>query len=160
PEAAWRVLVCGIAGIIFLDGSREVAHSDLEAMSRTLAHRGPDDQGTLVDGSIGLTVRRLSVIDPLRGRQPIWNERHDIAVILNGEIYNHPELRSELSQRGHQFTSSSDTEVIVHLYEETGPTTKLPSRLLGMFALAVYDQARRMLFLARDRAGKKPLYYY
>ncbi len=152
--------MCGIAGILYRDGQRPVAPGALASMAAALAHRGPDDEGTLIDGSVGLTMRRLAVIDVAGGRQPIWNEDHTVAVVQNGEIYNFPDLRGELLRRGHHFTTASDTEVIVHLYEETGPEPELPARLHGMFAFALYDRARRILVLARDRAGKKPLFLY
>ncbi len=152
--------MCGIAGIVFRDGQRPVESSDLQAMARALRHRGPDDEGSLLEGSVGLTMRRLSVIDVGGGRQPIWNEDRSVAVVQNGEIYNFPELRDDLARRGHVFSTRSDTETIVHLYEETGAVADLPSRLHGMFAFALFDRARAILVLARDRAGKKPLYLY
>ena len=152
--------MCGIAGIVFRDGQRPVEPSDLQAMARALRHRGPDDEGSLIDGSVGLTMRRLSVIDVGGGRQPIWNEDRSVAVVQNGEIYNFPDLRDDLAKRGHDFSTRSDTETIVHLYEETGAVADLPARLHGMFAFALFDRARAILVLARDRAGKKPLYLY
>ena len=152
--------MCGIAGIVFRDGQRPVEPSDLQAMARALRHRGPDDEGSLLEGSVGLTMRRLSVIDVGGGRQPIWNEDRSVAVVQNGEIYNFPDLRDDLARRGHHFSTRSDTETIVHLYEETGAVADLPARLHGMFAFALFDRARAILVLARDRAGKKPLYLY
>jgi len=152
--------MCGIGGLLFRDGERPVEAAHLAAIAGAMVHRGPDDEGSLLDGSLGLTMRRLSVIDLASGHQPIWNEDHTAAVVLNGEIYNHRDLRADLTKRGHRFTTASDAEAIVHLYEETGPSIDLPSRVEGMFAFAIYDAKRRLLLLARDRAGKKPLYVY
>jgi asparagine synthase (glutamine-hydrolysing) len=147
--------MCGIAGFA---GIGTVA--DVESMAAVLQHRGPDGQGSYFDAHarVGLGHRRLAVIDPASGHQPMWNEDRSIAVIFNGEIYNAPELRRELQARGHRFESDhSDTEVLVHGYEEW--RAELPQRLNGMFAFAVYDTASAQLFLARDRFGEKPLYY-
>ena len=152
--------MCGIAGIVMRDGLRPVDPEDLRAMAKAMVHRGPDDEGMLVDGAVGLIMRRLSVIDVAGGHQPIWSEDRTVAVVQNGEIYNFTGLREELSQAGHRFHTSSDTEAIVHLYEQTGPGEALPRRLAGMFAIAVYDAARQTILLARDRAGKKPLFLY
>jgi len=152
--------MCGIAGIVFRDGLRPVEPSDLAAMAAPMQHRGPDDEGTLIDGAVGLVARRLSVIDLPGGHQPIWNEDHTIAAIQNGEIYNYRTLRSELSRDGHVFLTASDTEVLAHLYEKTGPDAALPARLHGMYAFAVYDAKRQIILLARDRAGEKPMYLY
>jgi asparagine synthase (glutamine-hydrolysing) len=152
--------MCGIAGIIFRDGQRPVDPSDLQAMAGALVHRGPDDEGSLIRGSAGFAMRRLSVIDVAGGRQPIWNEDRTVGVVQNGEIYNYLDLRADLQSRGHRFATASDTEAITHLYEEAGPSPELPSRLLGMFAFALYDVAREIIVLARDRAGKKPLFIY
>ena len=147
--------MCGIAGFIG-DGNR----ADLLAMTNALVHRGPDGEGFFVDESqaIFLGHRRLVILDPAGGRQPMWNEDGRIGVVFNGEIYNHLELRRELEGRGHVFrTDHSDTEALVHGYEEWGE--KLPGRLNGMFAFAIIDRVRGRLFLARDRFGEKPLYY-
>jgi asparagine synthase (glutamine-hydrolysing) len=148
--------MCGICGLVALDGS-EVDASGLAAMSRTLRHRGPDSDGSVVDGPVGLAARRLSVIDPTGGDQPVENEDGTIRVVLNGEIYNHRELRADLERRGHEFATVSDTEALVHLYEEHG--AGFVTRLRGMFALALWDSRRRRLVLARDPFGIKPLYY-
>ncbi len=148
--------MCGICGLVALDGS-EVDASGLAAMSRTLRHRGPDSDGSFVEGPVALAARRLSVIDLAGGDQPLENEDGTIRVIQNGEIYNHRELRAELERRGHEFTTASDTEALVHLYEEHG--TGFVRRLRGMFALALWDSRRRRLVLARDPFGIKPLYY-
>jgi asparagine synthase (glutamine-hydrolysing) len=126
-------------------------------MCATIVHRGPDDEGIRASGSVGLGMRRLSIIDLAGGRQPIHNEDRTVWVVFNGEIYNFPELREGLEQRGHKFYTHSDTEVIVHLYEELG--SACISKLRGMFAIALYDERQQVLLLARDRLGKKPLYY-
>lgn len=147
--------MCGIAGFVG-EGGRE----DLIAMTRALAHRGPDGEGFHIDDREALYLghRRLSIIDIEGGHQPMWNEDDTIAVVYNGEIYNHLELRQALIAKGHVFrTDHSDTEVLVHGYEEWGDD--LPARLNGMFAFAIFDRRRRRLFLARDRFGEKPLYY-
>jgi asparagine synthase (glutamine-hydrolysing) len=148
--------MCGICGLVALDGN-EVDASGLAAMSRALRHRGPDSEGSFVDGPVALAARRLSVIDLAGGDQPIENEDGTIRVVANGEIYNHRELRADLERRGHRFSTSSDTEALVHLYEEHG--TAFLRRLRGMFALALWDSRRRRLVLARDPFGIKPLYY-
>ncbi|HSF59144.1 MAG TPA: asparagine synthase (glutamine-hydrolyzing), partial [Candidatus Binatia bacterium] len=127
-------------------------------MNTALTHRGPDDQGYYFDGPIGLGHRRLSIIDLDRGRQPLSNEDDTIWIVFNGEIYNFPELRQCLEAAGHRFKTATDTEVIVHLYEEHG--TECVRHLRGMFAFAIWDQRRRRLFLARDHVGQKPLFYY
>jgi asparagine synthase (glutamine-hydrolysing) len=127
-------------------------------MNSSLLHRGPDDEGFFVEGSIGLGNRRLSIIDLRRGKQPIFNEEKSIVITFNGEIYNYPELRQELIRRGHHFYTDSDTEVIVHLYEDDD--VHCLDKLNGMFAFALWDLRKNRLFLARDRLGIKPLYYY
>lgn len=149
--------MCGICGVFQFDPDAGVDRFDLQRMNATLVHRGPDDQGCYVSGQIGLAMRRLSIIDLAAGQQPISNEDGSLWIVYNGEIYNYPELRSELISRGHRFKTNSDTEVIVHLYEETGE--KCVDRLNGMFAFALWDSRRRELFLARDRLGIKPLFY-
>lgn len=126
-------------------------------MCQTIVHRGPDDEGIYAEGAVGLGMRRLSIIDLSGGHQPIHNEDRTVWVVFNGEIYNFPELRQELESRGHRFYTHSDTEVIVHLYEEMG--AECVRRLRGMFAIALYDRKRECLLLARDRLGKKPLHY-
>jgi asparagine synthase (glutamine-hydrolysing) len=148
--------VCGIAGLI---GRRDesVEGADVHRMCQTIVHRGPDDEGIYAKGSAGLGMRRLSIIDLAGGRQPIHNEDKSVWVVFNGEIYNFPELRQELEGRGHRFYTHSDTEVIVHLYEEMG--TDCVKKLRGMFAIALYDERKQSLLLARDRLGKKPLHY-
>jgi len=130
----------------------------LERMNETLRHRGPDDEGFFVSGNIGMAMRRLAIIDVVGGKQPITNEDGTIVVTFNGEIYNFQELRSELARSGHQFATQSDTEVIVHAYEQWGDDAL--HRFNGMFAIALWDQCRDRLLLARDRMGKKPLYWH
>jgi asparagine synthase (glutamine-hydrolysing) len=148
--------MCGIAGMMVRAGEA-VTVEQMRRMTDTLVHRGPDDEGIQTRGNVGLGMRRLSIIDLSSGAQPIYNEDHTVAVVFNGEIYNFLELRKELEGRGHQFRSHSDTEVIVHLYEEMG--ADCVTRLRGMFAIALYDTKRDSLLLARDRLGKKPLFY-
>jgi asparagine synthase (glutamine-hydrolysing) len=148
--------VCGIVGQASGDG-RPGDRAALERMCAALEHRGPDSRGIHVEAGVGLGIQRLRVIDLATGDQPIFNEDGSIAVVLNGEIYNYRELRRELEAAGHRFATQSDTEAIAHLYEEDGPG--LVHRLHGMFALAIWDGRKRRLILARDRVGKKPLYY-
>jgi len=149
--------MCGIAGIAHSEPSSPVDFALLDRMCARLCHRGPDDQGIFQQGAVGLGSRRLSVIDLAGGRQPIFNESGTIAVVLNGEIYNFRELRAPLVAQGHRFSTQTDTEVIVHLYEEYG--VDAVQRLRGMFAFALWDNERQRLLLARDRVGKKPLFY-
>jgi asparagine synthase (glutamine-hydrolysing) len=149
--------MCGICGIINLDGQKPVDAAILVNMTRTLRHRGPDDEGFYLEGAVGLGHRRLAIIDLATGRQPMANEDGSIFIIGNGEIYNYRELRRHLLQAGHTFASTSDTEVILHAYEMDG--VDCVRKLNGMFALAIWDGRRRRLLLARDRAGIKPLYY-
>ncbi len=127
-------------------------------MLKVIAHRGPDGEGQHVSGGVAIGMRRLSIIDLVGGAQPIWNEDGTIGVVFNGEIYNYVELRAELEGKGHCFRTRSDTEVLVHLYEEVGAA--LVGRLRGMFAFAILDSRKRTLFLARDHFGQKPLYYF
>ncbi len=148
--------MCGIAGMIGRPGET-VTPEQVRQMTDAIVHRGPDDEGMHVQGKVGLGMRRLSIIDLAGGHQPIYNEDGTVAVVFNGEIYNFPQLRQELESRGHQFRTHSDTEVIVHLYEEMGADCVL--QLRGMFAIALYDAKRDTLLLARDRLGKKPLFY-
>jgi asparagine synthase (glutamine-hydrolysing) len=148
--------MCGIAGILNSNGSDSPADV-LHQMCQTLAHRGPDDEGLFVKGGAALGMRRLSVIDLAGGHQPLFNEDRTVWVVLNGEIYNFSDLRRDLEDKGHHFRSRSDTEVIVHLYEDLGADCVL--KLRGMFAFALYDERQHYLLLARDRLGKKPLHY-
>lgn len=148
--------MCGIAGILRLDGHRPDDRAALKAMSESLVHRGPDGQGTLIRGPVRLTMRRLSIIDLEGGDQPMSNETDTVHVVFNGEIYNYVELRESLAGLGHRFRTISDTETIVHAYEEWGDD--FVNHLNGMFAIALWDERRARLVLARDRAGIKPLY--
>ena len=149
--------MCGIAGILHLDPDRSVTTGALRPMADAIAHRGPDAEGFYCDGPVGLAHRRLSIIDLEGGDQPMGNEDGTVQVVFNGEIYNYHRLREQLEQRGHRFATHSDTEVLVHLYEDHGAA--LVQQLRGMFALALWDGRRRQLLLARDRIGLKPLYY-
>jgi asparagine synthase (glutamine-hydrolysing) len=148
--------MCGIAGLFSYADDGAVSREALSSLVAPLRHRGPDDAGVYAAGPLGLAHARLSIIDVTGGHQPIFNEDRTVAVVCNGEIYNHRELRRELAGRGHRFATRSDCEVIVHLYEELGPGCV--EKLSGMFAVAVADFRRRRLLLARDRVGKKPLY--
>jgi asparagine synthase (glutamine-hydrolysing) len=149
--------MCGITGIFEYHKRENIAPELVHGMNETILHRGPDDEGIFTGPGIGLGFRRLSIIDLAGGHQPISNEDGSIWVMLNGEIYNYLELRHELDQRGHRFATHSDTESIVHLYEEFGEGCF--ARLRGMFAIALWDSRERKLLLARDRIGKKPLFY-
>jgi asparagine synthase (glutamine-hydrolysing) len=149
--------MCGICGIFNFDGQM-VDKDLLQRMNNTLVHRGPDGEGYFVQSNIGLGHRRLSIIDIEGGKQPMGNEDGSIQVVFNGEIYNFQELREELRNKGHSFSTRTDTEVIVHLYEEYGE--KCVEKIRGMFAFGIWDDLRKRLFLARDRLGKKPLYYF
>src|SRR5579872_5774939 len=149
--------MCGIAGIVGADRSHLVIAEDIGRMCRAIAHRGPDDEGIRVCGHVGLGMRRLSIIDLSTGHQPIHNEDGTVWIVFNGEIYNFPELRSQLEARGHRFYTNTDTEVIVHLYEDRG--SACVNDLRGMFAFALWDENLQRLLLARDRFGKKPLHY-
>ena len=149
--------MCGFAGACWTDPGHAIDAETLGAMTRVLTHRGPDQSGSWFDSHIALGHRRLSIIDLDSGRQPLANEDGSVQVVFNGEIYNYRELRDDLRGRGHRFATQSDTEVIVHLYEEYGDDCL--DHLRGMFALAVWDLRRRRLLLARDRMGQKPLVY-
>lgn len=147
--------MCGICGIVEYDGG--VDRDALARMTTALRHRGPDDEGFHVENGIGLGFRRLSIIDVEGGNQPLSNEGGTVFLVCNGEIYNWEELRHDLERRGHRFATQVDTEVVVHLWEEHGPG--LVQRLNGMFAFALWDAAQQTFLAARDRLGKKPLYY-
>jgi len=149
--------MCGICGIVNLN-SAPVERETLQKMCDVIRHRGPNDEGFFVNQSVGLGMRRLSIIDLGGGHQPIFNEDETACVVLNGEIYNYLDLKQLLEKLGHHFSTRSDTEVIIHAYEEWGD--ECPKKLRGMFAFAIWDMARGKLLLARDRLGKKPLYYY
>jgi asparagine synthase (glutamine-hydrolysing) len=146
--------MCGIVGMV---GPEPVAETAILEMCDAIRHRGPDDAGSFVEGGVGLGMRRLSIIDLAGGHQPIANEDGSVVVVFNGEIYNHVALRAELAARGHGFRTRSDTEILVHLYEDEGE--RMLPRLRGMFAFAIWDRPRRRLLLARDHFGQKPLFY-
>ena len=150
--------MCGLVGIVYRDRHRPVNPDDLKRMCNALVHRGPDDQGLFVDRNVGLGMRRLSVIDLATGHQPIPNEDGRIWIVFNGEIYNYLELRKTLEKKGHRFSTNTDTETIVHAYEEYGEDCV--TKLNGMFAFAIWDSLEQKLFLARDRLGIKPFYYF
>ncbi len=150
--------MCGICGIINSDKEHHVDPQLLKRMTDTIVHRGPDDEGIYVDKNVGIGMRRLSIIDLSTGKQPIHNEDKSVWIVFNGEIYNHKEIRNELEKAGHRFQTQSDTEAIVHAYEEYGD--KCVQKLNGMFAFAIWDKRKNIVFLARDRIGIKPLYYF
>ena len=148
--------MCGIAGILDLD--KQINKKDLHGMCEVISHRGPDGDGYYIDGSVGLGHRRLRIIDLEGGKQPMTNEDSTVWITYNGEIYNFKDLQKDLTARGHHFHTHSDTEAIIHAYEEYGDDCV--EHLNGMFAFCIWDKKRKRLFLARDRVGKKPLYYY
>src|SRR3979490_1112495 len=163
--------MCGIAGILEFardtranpGALREMCHiianpGPLRRLARIIAPRGPDDGGFHIDGPVGIGMRRLSIVDLATGHQPISNERGSLTIVFNGEIYNHLILREQLVARGHFYRTHSDTETIVHLYEEYG--RDCVQHLRGMFAFAIWDRNKKTLFIARDRLGIKPLYYH
>ena len=149
--------MCGIAGIVDTRPRARVESGTIHRMCERIVHRGPDDEGIFVRGGTGLGMRRLSIIDVAGGHQPVFNEDRSAWIVFNGEIYNFPELRAGLEKRGHEFRTNSDTETIIHLYEEMG--ADCVQKLRGMFAFAIYDERQQKLLLARDRLGKKPLHY-
>jgi asparagine synthase (glutamine-hydrolysing) len=149
--------MCGICGKLNFDRDNEVSQQLLKAMADSIVHRGPDDDGYYLSGQIGLGFRRLSIIDLAGGHQPLSNEDGTVWIVFNGEIYNYQDLREALLKKGHVFRTKTDTEVIVHLYEEYGEAGV--QSLRGMFAFAIWDQKQQTLLLARDRVGIKPLYY-
>lgn len=149
--------MCGIVGIFDLNGQRPLNDALLTRMNQTQFHRGPDEGGIHVEAGVGLGHRRLSIIDLSSGHQPLYNEDSSVVIVFNGEIYNFQSLATELAALGHVFRTHSDTEVIVHAWEQWG--ADCVSRLRGMFAFAIWDRTRKTLFIARDRLGIKPLYY-
>lgn len=149
--------MCGIAGIVSTAAGQRMESATIHRMCQAILHRGPDEEGIFVKDGIGLGMRRLSIIDLAGGQQPVFNEDRTAWIVFNGEIYNFEELREDLLKRGHRFSTHSDTETIVHLYEEMGPDCV--NKLRGMFAFALYDERRQKLLMARDRLGKKPLHY-
>jgi len=150
--------MCGICGVVNVEYDDPVKPELIKRMCDVIAHRGPDDDGILTEANVGIGMRRLSIIDLKTGKQPISNEDGSVWIVFNGEIYNHLELRKDLEKKGHQFKTKTDTEAIVHAYEEYGE--KCPRKLNGMFAFAIWDKRKQSLFLARDRIGIKPLYYF
>jgi asparagine synthase (glutamine-hydrolysing) len=150
--------MCGICGVVTYQADIPVDRSVLQRMNDSIRHRGPDDEGYYQDAQASLAMRRLSIIDLHTGQQPISNETGDVWVVYNGEIYNFKDVRAELERRGHTFKTQTDTEVIVHAYEEYGDACV--EHLNGMFAIALWDARKRRFFLARDRVGIKPLYYW
>jgi asparagine synthase (glutamine-hydrolysing) len=150
--------MCGIAGFISTtDGPSDERLARLDAMCRSITHRGPDEQGTAIEGRAAMGMRRLSIIDLATGQQPIYNGDRSSLIVFNGEIYNYRELKKDLASRGHAFRTNSDTETVIRAYDEYGPDCL--TRLRGMFAFAIWDAREQSLFLARDRVGKKPLFY-
>jgi len=149
--------MCGIAGIMKFGQGARTDSGAVRRMCAAMTHRGPDDEGVYADGPAAIGMRRLSIIDVAGGHQPISNETGTVWIVFNGEIYNHSELRKGLEQRGHRYRTNSDTETIVHLYEEYG--RDCVQHLRGMFAFAIWDREKGTLFIARDRLGIKPLYY-
>ncbi len=149
--------MCGIIGTLDWSGTHPPEIDLLKRMLGAIRHRGPDEFGLYIDESAGIGCARLSIVDLSTGQQPITNEDESLWIVFNGEVYNHPELRAELERGGHRFSTRSDTEVILHLYEELGPACL--QRLNGQFAIAVWDTRKRELFLARDRVGIRPLFY-
>ena len=149
--------MCGICGILNFDRKKEVDHQELNVMIKSISHRGPDDEGIFINGNFGFANCRLSIIDIKGGHQPIFNEDKSLGIVFNGEIYNFLNLKNSLLKKGHKFNTRSDTEVILHLYEDLG--SKCLERLDGMFALTIFDFRKKELFLARDPMGKKPLYW-
>ena len=149
--------MCGIVGIFDLYGKDTIDQALLNRMNQSQVHRGPDEGGLHLEPGLGLGHRRLSIIDLASGQQPLFNEDHSVVVVFNGEIYNFKALMRQLSQAGHQFRTHSDTEVIVHAWEQWGE--RCVEHFRGMFAFAIWDRNQQALFLARDRLGVKPLYY-
>ena len=150
--------MCGITGIIYHDKSRPIDPAVLKQMADAIAHRGPDDEGFYMDNNVGLGFRRLSIIDLVTGHQPMSNRADTVTIVFNGEIYNYREQRELLIKKGYQFETATDTEVILHLYEEYG--VDCLQHLRGMFGFAIWDKKKQQLFCARDRFGIKPFYYY
>lgn len=150
--------MCGLCGLFNVGTNEPARESLLKAMADTITHRGPDAEGFFTAGPVGLAHRRLSIIDLESGHQPMASADRSVVVVFNGEIYNFPELRQQLEQKGYTFKTKSDTEVIIYLYQEVGE--RCFEQLRGMFAIAIWDAAKRQVVLARDRVGKKPLFYY
>src|ERR1700690_3869013 len=149
--------MCGIAGILEFGHDKRANAAALREMCRAIIHRGPDDEGFYTDGAAGIGMRGLSIVDVAGGHQPISNEHGTLWIVFNGEIYNHLALREQLIARGHRYVTHSDTETVIHLFEEYGPDCV--QHLRGMFAFAIWNRNTKTLFIARDRLGIKPLYY-
>ena len=151
-----ELLMCGIYGCLNFD-NKIVDTKTLTSLSNGMIHRGPDDEGFLIDKNFGFGMRRLSIIDLDGGNQPIFNETKTLSIVFNGEIYNYKEIKKKLIQKGHVFKTKSDTEVIIHLFEEKG--IDCVNDLNGEFSFAIWDKVKRQLYIARDRFGVKPLYW-
>src|SRR5262245_44318539 len=149
--------MCGIAGIVKLNPEELVDEARLKRMRDVLRHRGPDGEGLWIEGPVGLGHRRLAIVDVTGGQQPMSNGDGSVWITYNGEVYNHPELKARLEQSGRRYRTRSDTETVLHLYDQHGE--RCVEHLRGMFAFALWDRRRRRLFIARDRLGIKPLYY-
>src|SRR6266496_1287559 len=149
--------MCGIAGILELRKEARLSPAELRRMCDVMSHRGPDDEGIHTDGRVGIGMRRLSIVDLATGHQPMSNEDGTLWIVFNGEIYNHLALREQMIARGHSYSTHSDTETIIHLFEEYG--ADCVQHLRGMFAFAIWNRNTKTLFIARDRLGIKPLYY-
>src|SRR6185312_8323961 len=150
--------MCGITGIVHFDRDKAISPAVLKNMSDSIYHRGPDDEGLYINQNVGLGFRRLSIIDLSTGHQPLSNQNDRIYIVFNGEIYNYLEQRKKLKQKGYTFKTTTDTEVILHLYQEYG--VDCLQYLRGMFAFAIWDGNKQQLFCARDRFGIKPFYFY
>jgi len=150
--------MCGISGLFYFDPTRPADEDVVHRMCAVAKHRGPDDAGSYIQGPVALGFNRLSIIDLSGGHQPMSNEDGSVWIVFNGEIYNFPELHDELVNRGHTFRTRSDTETIVHAWEEYGESCV--DKLRGMFAFAIWDERCQLLFAARDRLGIKPFYYH
>lgn len=148
--------MCGICGYININNNN-ADENILKNMLNRIIHRGPDSEGSIVEKNVAIGMRRLKIIDIVRGDQPIFNEKKDVLIVFNGEIYNFLELRKELISKGHSFVTNCDTEVIVHLYEEEG--LEFINKLNGMFSFCIWDKRKGCIIFARDRFGKKPLHY-
>ena len=149
--------MCGIAGILHFDAERKIDLSVIKKMTDIISYRGPDGEGFYIHNNLAFGHRRLSIIDLNTGDQPMFNESKDIVLILNGEIYNYIELRNDLIKLGHNFRTTSDTEVIIRAYEEWG--VECQAKFNGMWSLALWDEKQQQLLLSRDRVGEKPLHY-
>src|SRR5215469_15210734 len=155
--ARTSTLMCGICGILTVHPGLVPDRGLLERMRDSIAHRGPDGEGLHLAPGVGLGHRRLSIVDVAHGQQPMWSEDRRFVIVYNGEVFNHPALKTELEAAGVRYRTRSDTETVLHLYERLGE--RAVERMRGMFALAIWDSVERRLFLARDRYGVKPLYY-